>query len=294
MPNHKAGWKNGKHRDQWLATLTLYAFPAFGDVSVSAVDAPMVRDVLAAIWLAKPETARRLRQRIRTVIDWSVAKGFREAPLVMPVIDKALPRQRGQAKLHAALPYADLPRFMSDLRSKETIGRLALEALILTAVRSGDLRGMRWSEIDVGDRLWRIPVEEGRGKNGRDHVVPLSDALLDVLDRANRWRRGDTELVFPGTLRGKQLSDNTLRKVAVDMGHAITAHGFRSSFADWVNERTSFSCEVREAALAHANGDKVEAAYSRTDYLEKRCALMDAWASFCLGGERGNVVRLAR
>jgi integrase len=290
---HLAGWKNGKHRDQWLTTLANYAFPKFGDVSVANVDAPMVRDALAAIWLVKPETARRLRQRIRTVIDWAVAKGYRDASLAMPVIDKALPRQRAKPKHHAALAYADAPSFMTELRAKETIGRLALEALILTAVRSGDLRGMKWAELDLAEKLWRVPVEDGRGKSGRTHIVPLSPQMLDVLERATKHRRGDTDLVFPGAVKGKVLSDNTLRKVAIDMGHPVTAHGFRSTFADWINDQTNFPREVREAALAHVNGDKAEVAYSRTDYLEKRRPMMEAWADYCLGASGGNVVRLA-
>ena len=290
---HKSGWKNGKHGEQWLSTLKAHAFPAFGEVAVSAVDAPAVRDALAAIWLTKPETARRLRQRIRTVIDWAVAKGYREASLPMPVIDKALPRQRVKPKHHAALAHADAPAFMADLRSKETIGRLALEALILTAVRSGDLRGMKWGEVDLEEKLWRVPVEEGRGKSGRVHIVPLTAEVIDVLEKARKHKRGDSDLVFPGVMKGKQLSDNTLRKVAVDMGYPITAHGFRSTFADWVNEQTTFPREVREAALAHVNQNKAEVAYSRTDYLEKRRPMMEAWARYCVGTEGGNVVRLA-
>lgn len=290
---HLKGWKNGKHEKQWLASVEAYAYPAFGDVSVGLVDAPAVRDVLAGIWLTKPETARRLRQRIRTVIDWAVAKGYREASLAMPVIDKALPRQRDKPKHHAALPHADAPAFLADLRAKETIGRLALEALILTAVRSGDLRGMKWAEIDLGAMLWRIPVEDGRGKSGRVHIVPLTAAVVDVLNRAKPHKRGDTDLVFPGSVKGKTLSDNTLRKVAVDMGYPITAHGFRSTFADWVNEQTTFPREIREAALAHVNSNKAKVAYSRTDYLDKRRPMMEAWADYCLGASGGNVVRLA-
>lgn len=290
---HKAGWKNGKHRDQWLTTLENYAFPAFGEVAVSQIDAPAVRDVLASIWLTKPETARRVRQRIRTVIDWSVGKGYRESSLPWPVIDKALPKQRAQPKHHAALPHADAPAFMAELRSKETIGRLALEALILTAVRSGDVRGMKWGELDLAEKVWRVPVEDGRGKSGRIHVVPLSSQVLDVLERAKPHKRGDTDLVFPGVMRGKQLSDNTLRKVAVDMGYPITAHGFRSTFADWVNEQTTFPREVREAALAHVNQNKAEVAYSRTDYLDKRRPMMEAWGAYCVGADGGNVVRMA-
>lgn len=297
---HKRGWKNGKHQAQWLSTLNAYAFPSLGDVSVASIDAPMVRDVLAAIWLAKPETARRLRQRICTVIDWAVAKGYREASLPMPVIDKALPRQRDKVKHHPALPFAAMPEFMQDLRRRESVGRLALEALILTAVRSGDLRGMKWSEIDLDNNVWSVPVEDGRGKGGRVHTVPLSSQMLDLLRRAKPYRRGDSELVFPGTKRGKPLSDMTLCKVIRDMHEAsikageggyvdqtenrvAVAHGFRSSFADWVTDKTNFSTEVREAALAHVNPNKVTTSYTRTDYLDKRREVMSAWGDYCLG-----------
>lgn len=307
---HKGGWKNGKHRDQWLATLTAHAFPAFGEVSVSAVDAPAVRDALAQIWLTKPETARRLRQRIRTVIDWAVAKGYREASLPMPVIDKALPKQRVKPKHHAALDHAAAPAFMADLRQSETVARLALEALILTTVRSGDVRGMTWAEVDLTENLWRITVEEGRGKSGRVHIVPLTAEVIEVLERARKHKRGDSDLVFPGMKRGQPLSDMTLAKVVKSMhtaavkaeragyldteqGRVAVPHGFRSTFADWVNEQTTFPREVREAALAHVNQNKVEASYSRTDYLEKRRPMMEAWARYCMGTEGGNVVRLA-
>ena len=147
---HKSGWKNAKHKAQWLSTLENYAFSAFGDRSVADVDAPAVRDALAAIWLEKPETARRLRQRIRTVIDWAVAKGYRDGALAMPLIDKALSKQRAKVRHHAAVPYSDLPAFMGELRQTESMGRMALEAAILTAARSGEVRLATWGELDLG------------------------------------------------------------------------------------------------------------------------------------------------
>ena len=307
---HKVGWKNGKHQKQWLSTLAAYAFPAFGDVAVSIVDGPMVRDALAAIWLTKPETARRLRQRIGKVIDWAVAKGYRDTALAMAVIDRALPKQRDTVKHHPALPYAQVPAFMVDLRSRESMGRLALEALILTTVRSGDVRGMKWGEIDLANKLWSVPVEDGRGKGGRIHIVPLSPQMLALLERATPYKRDDSDLVFPGQGRGKMLSDMTLNKAVKDMHAAAikaggagyidpnqnkvaTAHGFRSTFADWVSEATNFSAEVREAAMAHVERNKVKAAYTRTDYLEKRRPVMAAWADYCKGTIGGNVLRLA-
>jgi integrase len=288
---HKRGWSNGKHQAQWLSTLETYAFPTLGDVSVGAVDAPAVRDVLAAIWLTKAETARRLRQRISTVMDWAVAKGYRDGPLAMAVIDKALPKQRERVKHHAALAYAELPAFMAQLRSKETIGRLALQAVILTAARSGEVRLALWEEFDLEARTWTVPAARMKAK--REHVVPLSDATVALVERMKGHRRGDTDLVFPGTARGKPLSDMTLTKALRDMGLTVTAHGFRSTFRDWVAEQTTWPAELAEAALAHVVSDKTVAAYQRGTMLEKRREMMAAWARYCSGEENGNIIRLA-
>ena len=287
---HKGGWKNTKHRAQWLSTLDAYAFPAFGDVAVNQVDAPAVRDALAAIWLTKPETARRLRQRINTVIDWAVAKGYRDGPLAMAVIDKALPKQRAKVKHHAALPYADLPAFLDRLRDKETVGRLTLEAAILTAARSGEVRLATWAELDLDAATWTVPAE--RMKAGREHVVPLSPQVVALFERMKSYRRGDTDLVFPGTGKGKPLSDMTLTKVMRDMAVDAVPHGFRSTFRDWVAEQTEWSAELAEAALAHVISDKTVAAYQRGPMLDKRRKLMAAWANYC-EGKGAKVVRLA-
>lgn len=289
---HKRGWKNAKHRGQWLATLEAYAFPAFGDVAISAIDAPAVRDALASIWLTKPETARRLRQRILTIIDWAIAKGYRANPLPIAVIDKALPRQRAKAKHHAALPHSELPAFMARLREKETMGRLALEAAILTAARSGEIRLMTWAELDLASGTWTIPAD--RMKAGREHVIPLPRQAVALFERMKEHRRGDIGLVFPGFARGRPLSDMTLIKVLRDMGVRAVPHGFRSTFRDWIAERTNWPAELAEAALAHVISDKTVAAYQRGTMLEKRRALMAAWADYCDGPSGGNVVRLAR
>ena len=291
---HKASWKNAKHKAQWINTLEAYAFPAFGDRSVGQVDAAAVRDALAAIWLEKPETARRLRQRIRTVIDWAVAKGYREAALPMPVIDKALPKQRARVRHHAAVPYADMPAFMAKLRKRESMGRLALEAVILTAARSGEVRMATWGELDLDAGIWTIPGE--RMKAGREHVVPLSPPALKLFERMKEHRRDDSEaaLVFPGLKRDKPLSDMTLTKAMRDMGHTATPHGFRSTFRDWVAEQTTWPAELAEAALAHVVSDKTVAAYQRGSMLEKRRELMAAWAEFCEGASGGIVIRLAK
>ena len=287
---HKRGWKNGKHSAQWLSTLEAYAFPLFGDVAVSHIEAPAVRDALAAIWLGKPETARRLRQRIATVIDWAVAKGYRNGPLAMAVIDKALPKQRERVKHHAALPHAALPAFMTDLRAKETMGRLALEAVILTAARSGEVRLATWGELDLKAATWTIPVDRMKAK--REHVVPLSAPAVALFERMKAHRRGTSDLVFPGNVKDKPLSDMTLTKALRDMGLAVTAHGFRSTFRDWAAEATNFPSDLAEAALAHVVADKTVAAYQRGTMLEKRRAMMAAWADYCEGASGGNVVRL--
>lgn len=289
---NEPSWKNAKHAAQWINTLETYAVPAFGNRSVAEVDAAAVRDCLAAIWLTKPETARRLRQRINTVIDWAVAKGYRESGLALPVIDKALPKQRAKPKHHAALPYAELPVFTRKLRETESMGRLALEAVILTAARSGEVRLMTWGELDLAAATWTIPAE--RMKAGREHVVPLSAQALALFERMKAHRRDYTDLVFPGQKRGKPLSDMTLTKALRDMGVAVTAHGFRSTFRDWVAEETNWPSDLAEAALAHVVSDKTVAAYQRGTMLEKRRELMAAWAAYCEGASGGNVVRLAQ
>jgi integrase len=277
---HKAGWKNGKHQNQWLATLETYVFPSFGDRLVSEIDAAAIRDVLAAIWLSKPETARRVRQRIGTVLDWSFVKGFRAAEAPMRSLSKGLPRQPKKDGHFAAMSYAEVPAFMQRLRERESIGRLALEVVILTAARSGEVRFARWPEVDLESGLWSIPAE--RMKMGRPHVVPLAPQTIHLLRRAEKLKMPATDLVFPGQKLKKPMSDMTLLKILRDMNAGVTVHGFRSAFRDWVAEQTSYTGEVAEAALAHAIPNKVEAAYRRTDFLEKRRSLMTDWAEFCL------------
>ena len=287
---HKSGWRNAKHGAQWLSSLEAYAFPIIGETPVNAIDGPAVRDVLAAIWLAKPETARRVRQRINGVVDWAIGKGYRTAPLPMNAINKSLPKHRASAKHHAAMPYAAIPTFLQRVRQRESMGRLALEAVILTAGRSGEVRGAVWSEIDLERALWTIPA--ARMKAEREHVVPLSAAALRIFRRMAELRTQGSDLVFPGTVRGKPLSDMTLAKVLRDMSLDCTPHGFRSGFRDWVSEETTFDGTVAEAALAHTIENKVEAAYRRGNLLEKRRALMAAWGDYC-DGASGKVVRLA-
>jgi integrase len=276
---NQKSWRNAKHRDQWLSTLTTYAFPHFGNVPISDVDGPQVRDALVAIWLDKPETARRVRQRIVTVIDWAVAKGYRTTPLPMAAINKSLPKVRTKAAHHSALPYAEVPAFVSRLRERESVGRIAFEALILTAARSGEIRFAVWSEVDLENALWTIPAE--RMKASREHVVPLSDAAVQAFKRAKAHQNLRCDLVFPGQRYSKPMSDMTLTKICRDMEIAAVPHGFRSSFRDWAAEETDFDGEIAEMALAHTIENKVEAAYRRGNLLEKRRKLMQAWADYC-------------
>lgn len=290
---HKRGWKNGKHQAQWISTLETYAVPKLGDMTVDTIEGPAVRDVLAEIWLEKPETARRVRQRIGTVLDWAYAKGFRSTEAPMRSLSKGLPRQpRKGDRHHAALPYTKVPAFLAKLRERISLGRLALEAALLTAARSGEVRGATWSELDLEVATWTIPA--ARMKAGKPHVVPLSTSALDVFRRAVQFRQAESDLVFPGIRSGKPLSDMTLLKVLRDMDAGVTVHGFRSSFRDWVAEATNTPGEVAEAALAHTVPSAVERAYKRTDFFEKRRKLMDAWAAYCFAPTSDKVVPLRR
>lgn len=276
---HKATWKNGKHQDQWINTLTTYAFPKLGGRLVNDIEGPIIRDVLAPIWLAKPETARRVRQRIGAVLDWSYIKGYRLSEAPMRSLSKGLPRQPRKDGHFAAMPFTLVPNLIVRLRERSSVGRLAMEALILTAARSGEIRGASWPEVDLDVGLWSVPA--ARMKMGRAHHVPLSLQAIAVFERATALRVPCSDLVFPGQKLMKPVSDMTLLKVMRDMETGVTVHGFRSAFRDWVAEETDYPGEVAETALAHAIPNKVEAAYRRTDFFEKRRLLMQAWADFC-------------
>lgn len=278
---HRKTWRNEKHEKQWSRTLETYVFPQIGNLQVSEITGPMIRNVLADIWLAKPETARRVRQRIGTVLDWAYASGYRESEAPMRAISKGLPRQPKKEGHFAAMPYARVPAFMVRLRKRETFSRLALEFAVLTASRSGEVRGAVWEEIDLEARLWTIPKE--RMKAQREHVVPLTAPAVRILKRCQKLRLAECDLVFPGTRHNAPLSDMTLTKLLREMQEPYTVHGFRSAFRDWVSEETQHQGEIAEAALAHAVSDKTEAAYRRGNLLEKRKRLMADWAQFCAG-----------
>jgi integrase len=275
MASHEAGWRHPKHRQQWVASLATYVYPVIGSLSIQAIDTAMVLKVLEPIWKDKTETASRVRGRIEMVLDWAKAREIRtgENPARWKGhLDHLLPAKGKVSKVrhYTALPYAEIGGYMAKLRSVEGARARALEFVILTAARVGEVLGMRWGEVE--GNIWTVPAS--RMKGGREHRVPLSEPALATLAAFGR-RAGDADLVFPG------VTGDGLKRLRQRMGYAVTVHGFRSSFRDWASERTSFQGEVAEAALAHAVGDKVEAAYRRGDLFEKRRRLMDAWGQFC-------------
>jgi integrase len=287
IASHRAGWRNEKHKYQWPATLNAYAYPVIGALPVQAVDTALVLKVLEPIWTKKSETASRVRQRIENILDLAKVRGFRDGE--NPArwrghLDKLLPaRSRVREVEHlAALPYAELTGFLADLRAREAIAARALEFLILTAARTGEVIGARWSEIDLLDKTWTVPA--GRMKARREHRVPLSPRALTILQEMQKARHIEdaSAHVFPGPKRGQPLSNMAflmlLRRMELE---DLTVHGFRATFKTWVSERTSFQNEIAEAALAHIIGDKVEQAYRRGDLFDKRRRLMKEWATFC-------------
>ena len=282
---HRSGWRNVKHAAQWSNTLATYVSPVFGSASVRDVDTGLVMQVLEPMWNAKPETASRVRGRIESVLDWAKVRGYRDGE--NPArwrghLDQLLPRRSKVQKVkhHAALPYDELPAFLTRLRKREGVAARALEFTILTAARTGETIGATSGEIDRKHGMWVIPAT--RMKAAKEHRVPLADQALAIVDEL-ALLRDESEYLFPG-LRGAVGSRGML-KLLERMGSDITVHGFRSTFRDWAAERTNFPSEVVETALAHAVGNKVEAAYRRSDLFEKRRRLMDAWAEFCAHGK---------
>ncbi|XYD08869.1 integrase arm-type DNA-binding domain-containing protein [Methylobacterium sp. NMS12] len=292
MDERAGGWRNAKHRQQWRNTLTTYA-AGLWDKPVSEVGTSDVLAALRPIWREKPETAGRVRGRIERILDAAKVEGHREGE--NPArwrghLEHTLPKpgklSRGH---HAALPYAEVPAFVALLRARVADSARALEFIILTAARSGEVRGMRANEVDMEGAVWTVPAE--RMKAGRPHRVPLSRAALDLL--APRLAAiGPDDFVFTNR-RGGMLSDMVFERLYLRAKvESVTTHGFRSSFRDWAGDETDFPREVAEAALAHLVGDEVELAYRRGDALEKRRQLMDLWASF-VAAESGVASRKA-
>jgi integrase len=263
---HETLWRNAKHRHQWRTTLRDYASPTLGKLETETISTAAVNTALADIWQTIPETAARTKQRIERVVNW--VKAGRPLPKI-PTSQRT--------KSHAALPYTEIPLFMSELRTRQGPVARALEFLILCASRSDEVLGARWSEIDRQQKLWNIPSE--RMKGGQPHRVPLSDRALDILESLPREHGNDH--VFVGTRVGQGLGDGALLKLMLRMRPGLTVHGLRSSFKDWAAEMTSYPNLVSEAALAHKIPDKVERAYRRGDLLEKRRPLMRDWGRYC-------------
>jgi integrase len=276
LREHLATYTNPKHRQQWVTSLDR-ANKAFGDLNVASIDVDVIVKFLAPIWEATTESASRIRGRIEKVLDWATARKFRsgENPARWQGHLEHLLKAKPKAKHHAALPFADLPAFMAELRERGSISARALELCILTACRTGEVIGARWEEIE-GD-VWTVPASRMKAK--RAHRVPLSDRALAILGTLPRDSSG---FVFPGAVEGKSISNMAMLELLKGMnGGGLTVHGFRSTFSDWARERTNYPRDVVEMALAHAIKDKTEAAYRRGDALPKRVRLMQAWADFC-------------
>lgn len=288
--NIKAGFRNARHSASWLSSLEMHVFSKLGATRVDRIDAAAIQSALLPIWLTIPETARRIRQRIGAVLDFAHGQGWRQAEAPLRAVSRGMPNQSKIARHFAAMPYADVPELVLTLRGKaETVGRLALQFVILTAARSGEVRGATLGEFDLPAATWHVPAD--RMKAGQAHSVPLSPPALAILEMIKRLvEAGSKDLVFPGA-GGKMISDMTMTKALRDAGSQVTVHGFRSSFRDWAAEQTNFPAEWAEAALAHTVPNKVEAAYRRTKFLEQRRKLMAAWGDYC-DGSKANVVQL--
>jgi integrase len=292
LDTKESEWGSERHRNQWRSALKELAEPIRA-IPIDEIDEQAVLSVLTPLWLAKPETASRLRRRIEAVLDAAKAQKLRSGD--NPArwrghLSHLLPK-RGKLTYghHPAMPYCEVPAFMSRLRGVDTLSAKALEFCILTAARSGEVLGARWSEIDLGTKVWVIPAE--RMKAAKEHRVPLTSRCVAILEQLACVRIN--EFVFFGQKPGKSLSHIVMQKVLHRLDvHDATAHGFRSSFRDWSGNETHFPREVAEAALAHSVGNAVEQAYRRSDALEKRRALMDAWAAFCGHTKAENIIPL--
>ena len=287
------GFRNEKHRAQWKATLATYAAP----LSDKPIDAILTDDVLAVlkpIWTTKSVTASRVRGRIEKVLDAAKAKGYRQGE--NPArwrghLDHLLPKQSKLTRSHhAAMPYEHVAAFIGRLRESDSLAAQALELTILTAARSGEILGMGWSEVDLDKKIWTVPAN--RMKAGREHRVPLSERAVAILRQLADIKTGD--FVYPGQRKNRRLSNMAIFMMLRRMKADVTVHGFRSSFRDWAGNETSYPRDLIETALAHVIGDKAEQAYRRSDALEKRRKLMEAWASYCEPKANSNVLQLRK
>jgi integrase len=298
---HESKWRNASHREQFLSTLKAHVYPVLAGMDVASIDTRDVLRALEPIWKTKSVTADRTRSRVEQVIDWAIVRGHRP-PGTNPArwkghLDQVLPppRQLAPVEHHAALDYREVPAFMARVRADDNVATRALEFLILTAARTGEVTGAQWSEIDFDNKTWIVPAQ--RMKSGREHRVPLSPACLDLLRKLPR--QGSQGLVFVARQSGAVLNRMALPRVMRRLGQAsVTVHGFRSSFSNWCHEQRAHSAHTIEISLAHNVGTEVERAYRRTDMIAKRRQLMEAWAKFCLmppakvGKAGGDVVAL--
>ncbi|HNP34988.1 MAG TPA: site-specific integrase [Woeseiaceae bacterium] len=284
-------WRNKKHAAQWIRTLETFAYPHVGNVPIDEIGTAETLAVLSPIWLKRPETARRVRQRIGTVFDWAKAYGHRTDENPIRSVSKGLPQQPRTERHHAALPYAELPDFLVELRdcNSGSSAALALEFLILTATRTNEVLRATWKEIDINEGLWTISEERMKAK--REFRVPLSMRAIEVLHEASKSTDANG-YVFSGRRDREPLSQMALLMLLKRMNKSFTTHGFRSTFRDWAAERTNFSREICESALAHVVKDKTAAAYLRTDQFAKRRKLMDAGATFAQTTSKAKVLKL--
>jgi len=286
--DNRPTWRNAKHAAQFITTLETYAFPVIGSMSVKEINSSHILRILSPIWVTKAETAKRVRQRLSTVFKYCVAQQWRTDNPADIAIVKALPYLRKKVQHRKSISYNDVSNFIETV-SKSSAGlstKLGLEFLILTATRSGEVRNARWNEINGS--LWIIP--EGRMKAGIEHRVPLSNRCMEILEEAQNINQG-SDYIFEGTKPDKPLSENTFNKLMKELGLEVHAHGFRTSFRTWTQEKTHYPNEVAEAALAHSLKDSAEAAYARSDLLEKRAEMMEAWAQF-ISADASDVINI--
>lgn len=283
IESKSAEWTNEKHREQWKSTLATYASPIIGKLAVQDVDTRLILKVLEPLWLTKTETGARVRGRIEAVLDWATARGYRagENPCRWRHnLDKLLPSPNKIKKVehHAALPIQEMPAFYSELRSKESLSARALELLVLTVIRPGELVGARKEEFDLDANIWTVPAS--RMKKKIEHRVPLTSRAKQIVLELFEQTEGD--FIFPGMFSGHMTTASLLKMVKeMRPGLNLTTHGFRSTFKDWAAEHTNFPNEVSEMALAHRVSSAVERAYRRGDLFLKRLRLMDEWFNYC-------------
>jgi integrase len=301
---HRRSWQNAKHQRQWVATLKTYARPVIGEKPVDAITTEDVLRILQPIWIGKTETAKRVQGRVENILDFAAARKWREptnparwrghlSTLLASPAKLKRHRNGGEAKHHPALPFADVPAFVRELRRVDGVSARALEFLIYTTTRTSEVLGGRWSEVDLESATWTIPASRMKAK--REHRVPLSPGALAVLGRVPRVEASD--YVFPGARKGRPLSNMSLLEVMRGLGYGVggdrgaaVPHGFRSSFRDWAGEVSSYPTNVAEAALAHVLGDKTEAAYARGTLFDKRRRMMEDWGRWCDGASNAAVL----